>query len=146
MCDQFRDIYCIKFPSWVNWPICICILFRFRCIIVFLCWTKVWWNKYLVGHILFWAKIWFLHPMFSDDCDHLYKAWNVAVRLACNVSFTTHRCLIEPISQSMHLKVMLTSRYVNFVRILTSSPKYAVWVLVFVFQTWEQLWAALCRT
>ena len=73
-----------------------------------------------------------LWDLFSDDCDRLYKAWNVAVRLACNVPFTTHRYLIEPISQSMHLKVMLASRYVNFVRSLTSSPKYAVRVLASV--------------
>ena len=70
-----------------------------------------------------------LWDLFSNDCDHLYKAWNVAVRLGYNVPYTTHRYLIEPLSECMHLKVMLTSRYVNFVKSLTSSPKYSVRVL-----------------
>ena len=70
-----------------------------------------------------------LWDMFSADCDRLYKAWNVAVRMAWNVPNTTHRYLIESLSQSLHPKVMLASRYVNFVNSLNSSPKYVVRVL-----------------
>ena len=70
-----------------------------------------------------------LWDLFSADCEHLYKAWNVAVRLAWSVPNTTHRYLIEPISESLHPKVMLSSRYVSFVKSLSSSPKYVVRVL-----------------
>ena len=70
-----------------------------------------------------------LWDLFSADCDHLYKAWNVAVRNAWNVPYTTHRYLIETLSQSLHPKVMLASRYVKFVKSLTTSPKYVVRVL-----------------
>ena len=70
-----------------------------------------------------------LWDLLSADCERMYKAWNVAVRLACNVPNTTHRYLVEPLSNSLHLKVMLTSWYVKFVQSLSSSPKYAVRVL-----------------
>ena len=75
-----------------------------------------------------------LWDLFSSDCDRLYKAWNVAVRMAWNLPFTTHRYLVEPISQSLHLKVMMASRYVNLVKSLSSSPKYVVRVLTAVCQ------------
>ena len=70
-----------------------------------------------------------LWNLFSSDSERLYKAWNVAVRMAYKVPHTTHRYLIGPISSSLHLKVMLTSRFVNFVKSLQASTKYAVRVL-----------------
>ena len=70
-----------------------------------------------------------LWDLFSDDCDRLYKAWNVAVRMAWKVPNTTHRYLIECISGSLHPKVMLASRYSTFVNSLMKSPKYSVRVL-----------------
>ena len=70
-----------------------------------------------------------LWNLFSDDCDRLYKAWNVAVRHAWNLPNTTHRYLIESISGSLNPKVMLASRYSKFVKSLQSSPKYSVKVL-----------------
>ena len=70
-----------------------------------------------------------LWDLFSSECDRLYKAWNVAVRHAFGVPNTTHRYLIESISNSLHPKVMLASRYCGFVKSLLSSPKYQVRVL-----------------
>ena len=70
-----------------------------------------------------------LWDLFSDDCDRLYKAWNVAIRLALKVPNTTHRYLIESLSGSLHPKVMLASRYFTFVQSLLNSPKYPVRVL-----------------
>ena len=49
--------------------------------------------------------------------------------MAYNVPNTTHRYLVGPLSSSHHLQVMLTSRYVNFVKTLQASPKYSVRVL-----------------
>ena len=71
-----------------------------------------------------------LWDLFSSDSERLYKAWNVAVRLAYHAPNTTHRYLIGPLSSVHHLKVILTSRYVNFLKSLQSSTKYVVRVLV----------------
>ena len=70
-----------------------------------------------------------LWDIFSPNCERLYKAWNVAVRLAWNVPRTTHRYLIEGISGCLHPKVMLASRLVKFVEQLRSSSKMGVRVL-----------------
>jgi hypothetical protein len=70
-----------------------------------------------------------LWDIMSDNCERLYKAWNVAVRLAFKVPFTTHRYLIEGISGCLHPKVMLASRHVKFVEQLKSSSKMGIRVL-----------------
>ena len=46
-----------------------------------------------------------------------------------NVPNTIHRYLIEPLSDTLHPKVMLSSRYVSFVKSLVSSTKYVIMVL-----------------
>ena len=55
-----------------------------------------------------------LWDLFSDKSERLYKAWNVGVRIAFNVSRLTHRYLIEPISNVLHPKVILSSRFIDF--------------------------------
>ena len=76
-----------------------------------------------------------LWNIFSTDCERLYKAWNVAVRHAWKIPNTTHRYLIECISESLHPKVMLASRYSGFAKSLLSSPKYPVRVLASLIST-----------
>ena len=70
-----------------------------------------------------------LWDLFSGDCEKVFTAWNVAIRHAWRVPNTTHRYLIESISESLHPKVMLASRYIGFVKSLCSSPKYRMRVL-----------------
>ena len=65
----------------------------------------------------------------SKDCEGVYKAWNVSMRLACNVPRTTHRYLIEAISDCLHLKVMLASRLVKFHNALKGSDKMGIRLL-----------------
>ena len=64
--------------------------------------------------------------IFSPECERLYKSWNVAIRQVYGVNRCTHRYLIETLSQSMHPKTMLCSRYVGFYRSLISSFKVSV--------------------
>ena len=54
------------------------------------------------------------YDLFSNSCDRLYRAWNVAVRKIFKVDRTSHRYLIEAISQCLHPKVILSSRFVKF--------------------------------
>ena len=67
-----------------------------------------------------------LWDLFSSDCDRLYRAWNVTMRQALNLPRNTHRYLIEAVSNCLHLKVMLCSRYCKFVNAIMTSPKYPV--------------------
>jgi hypothetical protein len=67
-----------------------------------------------------------LWDLFSSDSDRLYKSWNVSMRLAMNVPWTTHRYLIESISGQLHLQVMLASRLVKFLESLKTSSKLGV--------------------
>ena len=52
-----------------------------------------------------------------------------------NVDRCTHRYLIEKISKTLHPKVMLTSRYVNFHKRLTTSLKLCVRLLARLCET-----------
>ena len=60
----------------------------------------------------------------SDDSDIIYISWNVAIRHAWKAPNTTHKYLVEPFSGSLHPKVMLESRYVQFMKSLLTSTKY----------------------
>ena len=71
-----------------------------------------------------------LWDLFSSNCERVYKAWNVALRMARNVPpRTTHRYLIEGISDCLHTKAMLASGLVKFAQQLRSSTKMGVRVL-----------------
>ena len=75
-----------------------------------------------------------LWDIFSADCEKLFKSWNVAIRMAFNVDRCTHRYLIETISNSIHPKTMLASRYVTYHRSLINSPKLCVRFLARLFE------------
>ena len=75
-----------------------------------------------------------LWDIFSKDCERLYKSWNVAMRMNFDVNRCTHRYLIEPMSKSMHPKVMLSSRYVTFYRSLILSAKLPVRFLARLYE------------
>ena len=62
----------------------------------------------------------------SRECDKLYKSWNVTIRHVYKLDRRTHRYFIEPISQCLHPRVMLASRYVTFHKSLIKSNKLGV--------------------
>ena len=64
--------------------------------------------------------------ILSSDCERLYRSFNVTVRNVHSVDRCTHRYLVEPIAGSLHLKVMLASRYVTFSNSLLKSKKMPV--------------------
>jgi len=61
--------------------------------------------------------------LYSNNCERLYKAWNVACRIILKLDFKTHRYLIESLSNCIHPKVMLSSRFVKFHQSLLVSKK-----------------------
>ena len=67
-----------------------------------------------------------LWDIFSSDCERIYASWNVAVRICFNVDRTTHRYFIEELSESLHPKVMLCSRFISFQKSLLTCNKFPV--------------------
>ena len=67
-----------------------------------------------------------LWDLEARDCDRLYKAWNVMVRMVYNLDRCTHRFFIEQISECRHPKVFLRSRLVKLVKAASESEKWCV--------------------
>ena len=67
-----------------------------------------------------------LWDLCSRDFNKLYNSWSVTMRNVLKIDRKTHRHLIVPMSQSIHLKTMLLSRYVKFFRSLVNSLKFSV--------------------
>ena len=75
-----------------------------------------------------------LWDLFSTDCEKIYTSWNVAIRICFDVDRTTHRYFIEELSESLHPKVMLCSRYVSFHKSLLTCDKFPVRFLASLHQ------------
>ena len=69
------------------------------------------------------SQLWNLR---SKEAEKLYNSWNVTVRHILNLDRKTHRCLIEPLSNRLHLKTILLSRLVSFYKGLINSKKFVV--------------------
>ena len=67
-----------------------------------------------------------LWDLFSGDCERLYTSYNVSARNIPKIDCCTHRYFLEPLSEAMHLKTMLLSRYVTFCKSLCESNKMPI--------------------
>ena len=76
-----------------------------------------------------------LYDLFSKTLDQLYRTWNKSVRILFNVPMDTYTYLIESISNSLHPKVMLSSRFVSFHRNNISCGKPGVRLLSNIFKS-----------
>ena len=85
-----------------------------------------------------------LWNLFSVECERIYAAWNVAIRICFNVDRTTHRYFIEELTGSHHPKVMLCSRFAGFHQSLLKFDKFAVRYLASLCQKDER--TVFCRT
>ena len=61
--------------------------------------------------------------LFSNECEKLYRSFNVAVRQIFRLNRCTHRYFIESLSEGLHLKTILASRYVTFYKSLVETQK-----------------------
>ena len=71
-----------------------------------------------------------LWDLYSDEVTRIFSSWNVTVRNVYNIPWTTHRYLIEGVSNSVHPKTMMCSRLVKFLECLKSCSKGSVRYLV----------------
>ena len=70
-----------------------------------------------------------LWDLFCDNTTKTCTSWNIAIRILFNLPRQTHRYLIESISESIHIKTMLCSRFVSFCNSLCNSSKLSIRLL-----------------
>ena len=67
-----------------------------------------------------------LWDLYSQQVDKIYKFWNITIRNIFSLPWKSHRYWIEIVSNCLHPKTFLTSRFVTFVRSLMSCRKSEV--------------------
>ena len=58
------------------------------------------------------------------------NTWNVSVRLMLDVPRETHRYLVEPLSNTAHIKQVLIKRFLSFLDQIRKSDKTATMFLL----------------
>ena len=66
------------------------------------------------------SPIW---DLFCGEADTIEKTWNVAMRKRMKLNRCSHRFLIEPLSQTRHIKFSLMKRFINFTHKILNSTK-----------------------
>ena len=84
-------------------------------------------NLYNIYNCSFYSSS--LYDLFSSKLDQLYSTWNKTVRILFQLPLDTHTYLIETVSKSLHPKVMLSSRFVNFHKTNSNTPRQAIQML-----------------
>ena len=77
--------------------------------------TTVIYNYHFTG-----SPLW---DLFCDEAKKLENSWNIYVRKAFDLPFTTHRYLIEAVSNHPHLKRILIIRFMSFLKQIEHSSK-----------------------
>ena len=54
--------------------------------------------------------------LFSSECNKIYTSYNVAIRNIYNLPRTTHRYMLEPLTEFPHLYTQLLARYITFAK------------------------------
>ena len=67
-----------------------------------------------------------LWDLYGKEANKLYNQWNVLVRAMWDVPRETHRNLIEPLSETTHIKNILLTRFVSFTKTLLTHGKESV--------------------
>ena len=75
-----------------------------------------------------------LWDLFGDSAVSLEKSYNISVRHMYNLPRETHRYIIEPITEKMHLKLVLIKRFLQFREQVFRCPKAIIRNLYNIFQ------------
>ena len=67
-----------------------------------------------------------LWNLFDGHCDRVYTAWNNCIRDVFKIPRTSHRYLVEELSEHLHPKVMLSSRFLKYHQTLQKSSKTSI--------------------
>ena len=66
------------------------------------------------------SPIW---DLFCQDAKRLENSWNVSFRKMYDLPVETHRYLVEPVSEQIHLKKLLIKRFISFLQQIKKSRK-----------------------
>ena len=66
------------------------------------------------------SPIW---DLFSAEAIMLENSWNVSFRRMYDLPLQTHRNLVEPVSQQLHLKKLLIKQFLSFIQQIQKSDK-----------------------
>ena len=64
-----------------------------------------------------------LWDLSSSAAQQLYTSWNTLIRIIWNLPNTSHRYFIEEVSDSKHIKTILSQRCLTFFHSLVNSKK-----------------------
>ena len=83
--------------------------------------TKILINSIYNSH-LYGSSLW---NLFSREAVMMENTWNVSVRLMMDLPKETHRRLIEPLSETQHIKIIMLKRFLSFIQQIRNSSKIA---------------------
>ena len=75
-------------------------------------------NSHFTGSVLW--------DLWSKEAKMVYNSWSSSIRRMYRIDRKTHRYLIEPISNMLHIKTSLLSRFQKFANSIKSSKKKVV--------------------
>ena len=68
--------------------------------------------------------------MFGIAAKKIESSYNTSVKIMLGLPYDSHRCLIEPLTGSQHVKKLLILRFLGFMEGISKSRKEAVKVLM----------------
>ena len=71
-----------------------------------------------------------LWDLFGNGARKIESSYNRSVKIMLGLPYNTHRCLIEPLTNSMHVKRVLINRLLSFLDMITKSSKQAIKMLL----------------
>ena len=79
------------------------------------------WNTHFTG-----SPLW---NLFSDGSQNIEVSYNKSIKHMRNLHYAAHRCLIEPLSNEKHIKLVLIQRFISFMDQIEKSGKSALRML-----------------
>ena len=64
--------------------------------------------------------------LFSKEALTFESTYNRSVKVMAELPFSTHRYLIEAVTDSRHMKIKLIRDYLGFIRRIKESPKFVL--------------------
>ena len=70
-----------------------------------------------------------LWNLFGPGALKIESSYNKSIKVMLDLPFGTHRCLIEPLTQQRHVKIILIQRFLGFMDKIDNSGKKALKML-----------------